>query len=200
MKKLLLLTSFLFLGACAGNKINEDKPVTAEIYLIHSKMKAYEVIGFEDRRDWSEDMTIEEIINELPQKSESKLIYKTSLSTSWDLMTEKEEYNFIDDKWDIKNKEKLKECKTDIRTSSFKFKFKPLYFSDGRSVSEMRFNMKFLTEINSYEKNNEVVYYPKYESFQDSKSINFLPNKYYVFSTIPLKDKTSFIVIYKLKN
>lgn len=200
MKKLLLLTSFLFLGACAGNKINEDKPVTAEIYLIHSKMKAYEVIGFEDRRDWSEDMTIEEIINELPQKSESKLIYKTSLSTSWDLMTEKEEYNFIDDKWDIKNKEKLKECKTDIRTSYFKFKLKPLYFSDGRSVSEMRFNMKFLTEINSYEKNNEVVYYPKYESFQDSKSINFLPNKYYVFSTIPLKDKTSFIVIYKLKN
>lgn len=202
MKKIILLASFLFLGACAGNKVNETKPVTAEIYLLHSKMKSYEVIGQEDRRLWDENLTIEDIIKELPKDSKASLIYKTTISSNWGEVTEKEDYNFLDEKWEIKNKDKKHLLIEDIKFSSFGFKMKPIYFSDGRAVAEMRFNMKFLVEIIEYESKDGLTkgYQPVLEIFQDSKSIEFLPNKYYVFSTIPLKDKSSFILIYKLKN
>lgn len=195
------MASLLILSGCAVNNINEKKEVTAEIYLIHSKMKSYEVITEDERRDWSEKLNIEDIIKKFPDDT-ARLIYKTEISSEWGQSVEKEEYDFVDNSWAIKNKEDYKYYVGDeeYKTSSFNFRFKPLYFSDGRAVAEMRYNMKFITSIENYEKNGVKVYYPLEEYFQDSKSIGFLPNKYYVFSTIPLKDKSSFILIYKLKN
>lgn len=202
IKTILTTASLIILSGCATSNINENKEVKAEIYLIHTSMKAYEVITEEDRRDWKESLTIEEIIKELPVDSNATLIYKTEISSNWGKVAEKEEYDFITNTWEIKNKENLKAAMDNekFKNSSFMFKIKPLYFTDGRAVAEMRYNMKFLTAIESYEEDGKKVYYPIEESFQDSKSIGFLPNKYYVFSTIPLKDKSSFIIIYKLKN
>lgn len=202
IKTILTTASLIILSGCATSNINKNKEVKAEIYLIHTSMKAYEVITEEDRRDWKESLTIEEIIKELPVDSNATLIYKTEISSNWGKVAEKEEYDFITNTWEIKNKENMKAAmdKEKFKNSSFMFKIKPLYFTDGRAVAEMRYNMKFLTAIESYEEDGKKVYYPIEESFQDSKSIGFLPNKYYVFSTIPLKDKSSFIIIYKLKN
>lgn len=202
IKKILIITSLIILSGCVTSNINEKKEVKADVYLLHSSMKAYEVITEDDRRDWKENLTIDDIIKEFPKDSNTTLIYKTEISSDWGKVAEKEEYDFINNTWLIKNKENIKLAMDNekFKNSSFKFKLKPLYFTDGRAVAEMRYNMKFLTAIENYEINGKKIYYPVEESFQDSKSIGFLPNKYYVFSTIPLKDKTSFILIYKLEN
>lgn len=201
LKTIFIAASLFIMSGCSVNSVNEDKAVNAEIYLIHSKMKSYDVIPEENKRIWGERSTIDDIIKSFPDDS-AYLVYKTEVSSNWGKLVEKEEYDFINNTWKIKNKEHLEKAMSNknFKKSSFKFKLKPLYFSDGRAVAEMRYDMKFVTSINSYKKDNETVYYPLVESFQDSKSIEFYPNKYYVFSTIPLKDKSSFILIYKLKN
>lgn len=204
MKKVfLILASVLLLSGCVSNNVKEDKPVKTELYLIHSTMKSYEVIKEEDRRDWAPNLTIEDIIAKLPKESNAKLIYKTEVESNWNDFTEIENYNFVSDSWEIENKSDInKVLNNKPYDSSFKFKIKPLFFSDGRTVAEMRYSIKFLTKIENYldESTNNIVYSPIYEVIQYSKSINFLPGRYYVFAVMPLKDKSSLILIYKLEN
>ncbi len=204
MKKVfLILASVLLLSGCVSNNVKEDKPVKTELYLIHSTMKSYEVIKEEDRRDWAPTLTIEDIIAKLPKESNAKLIYKTEVESNWNEFTEIENYNFVSDSWEIENKSDInKVLNNKPYDSSFKFKIKPLFFSDGRTVAEMRYSIKFLTKIENYldESTNNIVYSPIYEVIQYSKSINFLPGRYYVFAVMPLKDKSSLILIYKLEN
>lgn len=204
MKKVfLILASVLLLSGCVSNNVKEDKPVKTELYLIHSTMKSYEVIKEEDRRDWAPTLTIEDIIAKLPKESNAKLIYKTEVESNWNDFTEIENYNFVSDSWEIENKSDInKVLNNKPYDSSFKFKIKPLFFSDGRTVAEMRYSIKFLTKIENYldESTNNIVYSPIYEVIQYSKSINFLPGRYYVFAVMPLKDKSSLILIYKLEN
>lgn len=204
MKKVfLILASVFFINGCSSNNIREDKPVKTELYLIHSTMKSYEVIKEEDRRDWSPNLKIEDIIAELPKESNAQLIYKTEVESNWNDFTEVENFNFVSDAWEIKNKADIvKVLNNKPQDSSFKFKIKPLFFSDGRTIAEMRYSIKFLTSIENYvdEASGNKIYYPIYEVIQYSKSINFLPGRYYVFAVMPLKDKTSLILVYKLEN
>jgi hypothetical protein len=201
MKKLILLTSFLLLGACAGNKVIENKPVNVELHIVHVDMKSYDVMGTESKKLWSEDMEFAEIIKELPNEGKPKLVYSTEISSNWDQFAEIEYYNFTDEKWKIKNKEKISSLPQSVRNSTFKFGMTPLNLKDVRVVIEMRYKMDFLTEILELKDSNGIVnIVPITETFQDSKSIEFLTNRYQVFSTMQLKDKTSLILFYKIKN
>ena len=86
-------------------------------------MKSYEVIKEEDRRDWSPNLKIEDIIAELPKESNAQLIYKTEVESNWNDFTEVENFNFVSDAWEIKNKADIvKVLNNKPQDSSFKFK------------------------------------------------------------------------------
>lgn len=189
------------LTGCSTIKVNEDKPVVADIYIVHSKLKSYETFPDSRRRIWNEGATIDDVIESFPEGSNPTIIHKTTATTQWDKLVEIKETNFLNaDSWDIKNKEWLNKV-TDanpVITSLFKFKMTPKHLEDGRNVALMTYTLEFLREVAKAE--NKELYYTNTDLFKDAKEVQFLTDRYYVFGALSLKNKESLILIYKLTN
>ncbi len=203
MKKIIvtsLLMIFTIISGCQTVEIKEDKEVSAEIYLVHSKLKSYETFSDNSRRDWPSYYTIEEVLNEFPNGSKPEIIHHTKIESNWGKFASIEEYNFLDaTKWDIKNREWINKVEEQpVRTSEFSFKMTPKHFEDGSIYAEMVLSMEFLRTIEKVE--GKEVYYPINDIFKAAKAIQFIPNKFYVFEARSLENKSSLIIIYKLKN
>lgn len=202
MKKILtaiLISSISLLSACQGIKIHEDKPVVAEIYLVHSKLKAYETFPDNVSRDWPSDYSIEQVLETFPEGAEPHIVHHTKLSTNWGKFGSVEEVNFLDaTKWDVNNREWIPKVKEKLVTSSFKFQMTPRHYEDGSLFAEMMYTMEFLRGIEKVE--DKDIYYPRTDLIKTAKAIQFIPNKFYVFEANALENKSSLIVLYKLKN
>lgn len=195
-----LLTITTLITGCQSLEIKEDKSVTAELYLIHSKLKAYETFPDNARRDWPDYYKIEDVLKEFPEKADPHIIHHTKLETNWGKYASIEEYNFLDaSKWDIKNRENMSKVnEKPLITSSFKFQMTPKHFEDGSIYSEMMYSMEFLKSIEKVE--DKEVYYPMTDLFKSAKAIQFVPDRFYVFEARALENQSSLILIYKLKN
>ena len=193
---LALVSCVLLLSGCNTNKVVEDKPVSVELYLIHSKLTSYNNFPIDARRDWIEDVTLDNILQELPNGAEPEVIYETTLQTNWDQKTVKEEYNRVS--WNLYNKEyvnKIDGLKPNI--SQFKFEFTPT-LQTARNLLKMNFTLDLLKEAKYAELAKE--YYPIYNTFRDSKVYYFTKNKFHVLSVMALDNKESLILLYKIKN
>lgn len=194
--------SFIFAAAilisgCSTNKINEDETVKAELYMIHSKLKSYETFSVDSRRDWPKSYAFEDVLKDLPKGSEPTIIYKGELQSNWNKFSAKEEFNSITwTPYDVKVFDKIEGKKPNI--TEFKIDITPKYYPDGRTVLSMKYVVQLLEDARYDEKNKE--YYPVYEFFKEAKILSIERNKFYVASTMSLKNKESIIFVYRITN
>lgn len=192
-----IFTAFILISGCSTNKINTDESVNAELYMIHSKLKSYETFSVDSRRDWPKSYTFEDVLKDLPAGTEATIVYKGDLQSNWNKFSSKEEFNTIN--WipyDVTVLDKIEEKKPNI--TEFKIDMTPKHYPDGRTTLSMKYVIQLLKDARYDEKNKE--YYPVYEFFKESKIIAIEKNKFYVASTMSLKNKESIILIYRITN
>lgn len=205
MKKILfasILSLTALLTGCQSNKANLEQPVTANLYIVHGKLTAYDTFTDDKRREWPADYTIDKVLEDLTKGSNPEIIYQKEITTEWNKTFTFEDINFLETaNWPIKNREwmnKVAQPDGTVNTSLFKFKMTPRNTEDGRLAAQMTFTMEFLQGIDKVE--NKDVYYTNTDRFSDAKDIFFVKGQYYVFSAMALKNKESLIFIYKLNN
>lgn len=203
MKKILiaaLISIGTLLSGCGSVKVNEDKPVKAELYIIHSKLTSYNTFPDSTRRIWSEKETIDDVLKTFPEGANPVIIHKTSLQTSWGKKETLIEKDFLDaTKWDIKNMEWIsKVTEQPVITSKFIFNLTPKHLEDGRNIALMSYTLEFLREIEKAE--SKELYFANTDLFRDAKESLFLTDHFYVFGALALKNKESLILVYKITN
>lgn len=195
IKNIIALAGLFLLTACSS-PVRENKAVYVDFYIYHSQLKSYENFSLNDPKDYPNNYSINDVVKKFPVGSHVSLVSQKTKETIWNMPIHVVEKNNMNIRQ--YTQETLNKIDKNSDLSSFELVFTPLFNKDNSSYVDLKYTINLLKshQYNEATKSYEAVY----ETIKESKNIEVKPNKFYIEASLPLEDKTSLIILYKLRN